>query len=182
MNILVIILIVLAIITAIFLIVAAFTRKKYSISRSIIIDQPSAAVFIYISHIINQEKFSKWVMMDPQMKKSTRGTDGSVGFVYAWDGNRRAGKGEQEITAIKPGKSVDIEVRFERPFRSIAHTPFSLEETAPGQTKLNWGMRSEMNYPMNFMLLFLDMEKLLGKDLEESLQNLKRILENKSPA
>jgi hypothetical protein len=34
-----------------------------------------------------------------------------------------------------------------------------------------------MKYPMNGMLLFMNMDKLLGKDLETSLTNLKHILE-----
>jgi hypothetical protein len=45
------------------------------------------------------------------------------------------------------------------------------------QTKLSWGMSSRMKYPMNIMLLFMNMDKLLGKDLELSLGNLKGILE-----
>lgn len=36
-----------------------------------------------------------------------------------------------------------------------------------------------MNYPMNIMLLFMDMEKMLGGELYTGLQNLKRELEKK---
>lgn len=55
--------------------------------------------------------------MDPNMKKDFRGTDGTVGFVYAWDGNKKAGKGEQEIKKITEGERVDVEVRFEKPLK-----------------------------------------------------------------
>jgi len=34
-----------------------------------------------------------------------------------------------------------------------------------------------MKYPMNSMLLFMNMDNLLGKDMETSLQNLKTLLE-----
>jgi hypothetical protein len=34
-----------------------------------------------------------------------------------------------------------------------------------------------MNYPANVMLLFMNMEKMVGGDLEKGLQNLKTILE-----
>lgn len=40
-------------------------------------------------------------MTDPNMRKNFKGTDGTVGFCYAWDGNKKAGKGEQEIIALK---------------------------------------------------------------------------------
>jgi hypothetical protein len=34
-----------------------------------------------------------------------------------------------------------------------------------------------MKYPMNLTLLFLDLDQLVGKDLEKGLSNLKEILE-----
>ncbi len=47
------------------------------------------------------------------MKTEYRGTDGTVGFVSAWDSPvRDAGKGEQEITKIDDGKRIDYELRF----------------------------------------------------------------------
>ncbi len=45
------------------------------------------------------------------------------------------------------------------------------------QTKVQWSFQSEMKYPMNVMLLIMNIEKLLGNDLEISLANLKRNLE-----
>jgi hypothetical protein len=115
-------------------------------------------------------------MTDPNMKKDLRGTDGKVGFVYAWDSQmRNAGKGEQEITKLREGKRVDIEVRFEKPFEGIAQTPISTEAVAANKTKVTWEMIGRNKYPMNIMNLFID--KMLGKDLEVSLVNLKTILE-----
>jgi hypothetical protein len=40
-----------------------------------------------------------------------------------------------------------------------------------------WGFESKMKYPMNLMLLFMSMEKMVGNDLGTSLMNLKNILE-----
>ena len=81
---------------ALVLIVAAFTPKKYSLSRNIVINKPRAQVFDYIKHLKNQDQYNKWVMADPNMEKKYSGTDGTVGFIYAWDGNKKAGKGEEE--------------------------------------------------------------------------------------
>ena len=177
MNIILTILLVIAGLIAILLILALFTRKNYSLERKIDINRPLPEVFNYIKHLKNQNQFSKWVMTDPQKKTDYKGTDGTVGFIYAWDGNKEAGKGEQEIKNIIDGKRIDIEVRFVRPFEGIASTPFTTEQKASNQTQLTWGMTSTMKYPMNVMLLFIDMDKALGKDLEISLSNLKGILE-----
>ncbi len=45
------------------------------------------------------------------------------------------------------------------------------------QTLVKWGFSSQMKYPMNVMLLLMNMEKMLGKDMEISLENLKKQLE-----
>jgi len=176
MNNLKIILVIIAIIIAIPLIAALFIKKDFSIEREIIINKPVPVVFNYISHLKNQDNFSKWVMTDPNMKKDFKGTDGTVGFVYAWDSkDKQAGKGEQEIKSIKNNERVDVEVRFEKPFASIAQTPFTTEAISATQTKVKWGMEGKSKYPMNIMNLF--MNNVLGKDLKTSLTTLKGILE-----
>lgn len=179
MNILLIILAVIGCLIALVLLIAAIAPKGYSIYREIVINRPVAYVFDYIRYLKNQEEFSKWVMTDPNKKTELRGEDGKVGVVYAWNGNQQAGEGEQEITNIKENERIDIEVRFVRPFEGLAYTPFVVKELSPDQTHITWGMTSSMKFPMNAMLLFVKMEKLLGKDLEISLANLKQILENR---
>lgn len=167
---------VLVIIIGFLLIAALFVKREYSIQREITINKPKHEVFDYLKHLKNQDNYSKWVMMDPAMKKDFKGTDGTVGFVYAWDSqNKNAGKGEQEIMKISEGEKLDVEVRFEKPFAGIAHTPFETETVSENQTKVKWGMSGKNAYPMNLMNLFMD--KMLGKDLDASLVNLKGILE-----
>ncbi len=163
---------------AVLLIIALFVKKQYAIEREITINKSKAEVFNFIKYLKNQEQYSKWVQTDPNMEKDFRGTDGTVGFVYAWNGNKKAGEGEQEIKAMKEGESLEVEVRFIRPFTSVAQTPFTTETVSANQTKVKWGMRGANPYPLNLMNVF--MSGLLGKDLEISLTNLKTVLE-KSP-
>ncbi len=177
MNILIKILIGIGTLIAVLLIVALFVKKEYTIEREITINKPKAEVFNYVKHLKNQDNYSKWVMQDPGMKKEFRGTDGTVGFVYAWDSNKKnAGKGEQEIKSIKEGERVDVEVRFQKPFQGVATAPIITEGMPANQTKVKWAMNGNTKYPLNFMNLFMD--NMLGKDLEASLNNLKTILEN----
>lgn len=179
MQILLVILGVIVGIVVLILLLALIAPKKYAVSRNIVINRTSADVFNYARFIKNQDHYNKWVMMDLNMKKEFRGTDGTVGFVYGWNGNKRAGEGEQEIKGLKENELVDLEVRFVRPFAGVAKTPITISALPGNQTQLKWSMSSEMNYPLNFMLLFMNMDKMLGKDLETSLNTLKGILEKK---
>lgn len=158
------------------LVVALFVSKEYSVRREITINKPSQEVFDYVKFIKNQEHYNKWVMMDPAMKKDYKGTDGTVGFVYAWDSKKDdVGKGEEEIKLLEEGKKVNLEVRFIRPFEGLAVTEMTTEAVSSTQTKVSWGMSGQSAYPMNLMNTVMD--GMLGADLEESLQTLKGILE-----
>lgn len=178
MQVLLILLLVIIAAIGLLLFIGLFSKKSYTIQRDTVIDKPVSEVFHYLKHLRNQERFSKWVMADPDLKKSFKGTDGTVGFVYAWEGNKKAGKGEQEIMAIRDEQQIDVEIRFEKPFKAIAKTPFVVEALSSQQTKVRWEMSSALAYPANIMLLF-NIEKVLAKDMEISLTNLKNILEGK---
>jgi len=74
---------------ALLLIVALFIKNDYSVEREITINKPRQEVFDYVKLLKNQDHYSKWVMTDPGMKKDFTGTDGTVGFVYAWDSQKK---------------------------------------------------------------------------------------------
>ncbi|WP_257666269.1 SRPBCC family protein [Parapedobacter tibetensis] len=173
-----IILTVIVILVAIPLIVALFIKKDYAVEREVTINKPKQEVFDYVKYLKNQDNYSKWASMDPNMKKSYRGTDGTVGFVSAWEGNKDVGKGEQEIKKIAEGERIDYELHFIEPWESISPSYMATERVSENQTKVKWGFSGRMDYPMNIMLVFMDMDDMIGDDLSSGLASLKRILEN----
>lgn len=179
MSILISILLVIAGLIVLALIIALLAPKAYSLHREIVIQKPKQEVFDYIRHLKNQDQYNKWVMLDPNMKKDFKGTDGTVGFIYGWNGNKQAGEGEQEIKRIVPGERMEVEIRFVRPFAGVSHAPFVTESVNADQTKVTWGLSSKMPYPMNIMMLFMSMDKFLGRELEASLGLLKANLEKR---
>ena len=176
MNILLIILTVLAVIIAVPLIAALFIKKSYRIEERISINKSNADVFNYVKLIKNQEHYSKWVMADPNMKKTLTGTDGTVGFIYAWNSeDKGVGQGEQEIKKLAEGKQIDTEIRFIKPFEGTGHVTMLTESVGAHSTQVIWSMEGQSKYPMNIMNLFMD--KVLHNDMQISLKNLKNNLE-----
>jgi uncharacterized protein YndB with AHSA1/START domain len=160
----------------ILLVVALFVPNNYKIERTATINKPASIVYEYVKQLKNQDQYNKWVMADPAMKKTYRGEDGNVGFVYAWDSeDKNVGKGEQEIRQLTPAKAVDCEIRFEKPFENVATTRMQTDSSGPSTTNVIWTMEGKNKYPFNLMNLFID--GMLGKDLETSLSTLKQRLE-----
>ncbi len=172
------ILIAAAALVAVLLTVALFVKKDYTVEREVTINKPKDEVFGYVKYLKNQDHFSKWANMDPDMKKAYRGTDGMVGFVSAWDSDQSdVGKGEQEIKRISEGERIDYEIRFVKPFASTAPAYMTTESIDANKTKVKWGFQGHMSYPLNLMSLFFNMEEMIGNDLSTGLINLKTTLE-----
>jgi len=178
MKLLKVIILALISIVLLLLIIAAFIDRNYAVSRSITIYKPTPEVFAYVSHIKNQDVYSVWTKKDPNVEKSYTGSDASVGFISRWNSKiNEVGEGEQEIKKISPGKRIDMELRFKRPFEATDYAYMETTALDETETKVTWGFTGKMNYPMNALLLFMDMENILGSQLNEGLVNLKAVLE-----
>lgn len=163
---------------ALLLLAALVLPSSYQVERSVSINKPKDQVFSYLVLLKNQDNFSVWMALDPNVKKTYKGEDGTVGFVSAWQSEKdEVGQGEQEITAIKPGERIDYELRFIAPFASVSPAYILTAQQAADQTKVTWGFKGDMPYPMNLLLLVMDMEQMIGNDLQQGLDKLKVLLE-----
>ena len=175
MSILVSILLVLASIIALLLILAFFMRRNHFVKRDIIINAPVQKVFDYIRQLKNQDEFNTNAMEDANRNREYKGTDGTVGFIYAWSGNKDAGVGEKEIMNIIEGKRVEAEIRFVKPMSAKATIIMETEALSENQTKVSWSNAGTLPYPVNIMIPM--MEKSVAKGMDTSLSKLKSILE-----
>ena len=176
MHLIITILLVIAGIIALLLIIALFMKKVHYVNREIIIDAPLQKVFDFLKLLKNQDRFNKWATADKQNRKETfKGTDGIVGYIYAWSGDKSAGQGEKEIISIIEGKRIETEIRFVKPMRVSASVIFETEPISDNQTKVNLINTGALKYPLNIMIPMA--EKNFAKDLDISLTTLKNILE-----
>ena len=177
MTTLITILLVLAGIVALVFIMALFMKKEHYVKREIIIHAPRQKVFDFLKLLKNQEQFNKWATADKKNRKEEfKGTDGTVGFIYAWSGDKSAGQGEKEIKNIVEGKRIETEIRFVKPMRISASVIFETESLSENQTKVNLINTGTLKYPLNIMIPMA--EKRFPKDMDESLSTLKNILES----
>jgi uncharacterized protein YndB with AHSA1/START domain len=175
MNTIIIILLILAGIIALLLVIALFTKKKHYVNREIIINAPRQKVFDFLRLLKNQEQFNKWAKTDQNRKVETKGTDGTVGYIYAWNGDKSAGEGEKEIISIVEGKKVETEIRFVKPMRMTASVIMETEALSDNQTKVNLINTGTLKYPLNIMIPMA--ERNFAKDMDISLSTLKDIME-----
>jgi hypothetical protein len=175
MNIIIAILLVVAGIIVLLLLIALFMKKEHYVQREVIINAPRQKVFDYVKLLKNQDEFNKHAMAGSDRNREFKGTDGTVGYIYSWSGDKNAGVGEKEIKNIIEGKRMEAEIRFVKPMRATATIIMDTESLADNQTKVSWSNAGILKYPFNIFIP--TMQKHVAKDMDSSLLTLKNILE-----
>lgn len=134
---------------------------------------------VLLSSIANLPRWvdwSPWEGIDPAMKREYTGDSGTVGSTYSWNGDRKAGEGRMRVDAVDRD-GVGITLEFTRPFRSSNRVRFTLEREGDA-TRVTWRMES----PKTFFSRFFNVEKLVGKDFEKGLHQLRQVAEAEQAA
>ncbi|MBK7035126.1 MAG: SRPBCC family protein [Bacteroidetes bacterium] len=159
MNILSTILLVIAGIIILLFIIAFFMKKDHYVKREIVINAPLQKVFDFLKLLKNQDQFNKWATTDKlNRKEEFKGTDGTIGFIYSWSGNKNAGQGEKEIKNIVEGKKIETEIRFVKPMRVTSYTIMETEFLSENETKVYLINGGKLKYPINLMIPMAEKE------------------------
>ena len=178
MNIIITLLLVIIGIIALLFTIGLFMNKEHNVNREITIIAPLPKVFGYARLLKNQDEWNKNAKGDPDKKEEFKGTDGTVGFIIVFSGNKNVGEGQKEIRNIIEGKRIETEMRFVKPMTFTAMLRMDMESLADDQTKVKLSHYGTLKYPKNIMIPMF--EKMFAKQMNISLANLKTILENKS--
>lgn len=171
-----IIVIVLVVLIAGILIYAATKPDTFTVQRSASIKAPPEKIFPLINDYRNWASWSPYETKDPAMKRTFGATTVGKGATYAWDGNKEVGQGSMEIQESVPSSSVRIKLDFMKPFEAHNMVDFILEPQGD-TTKVSWNMRGPAPFISKVMQVFINMDKMVGRDFEAGLANLKAVAE-----
>lgn len=143
----------------------------FEVTRSQWVDAPPEAVRAQVVDFRRWQAWSPWEELDPDLKRDYTGPESGVGAHYAWSGNKKAGIGSMEITAVTDDR-VDLDLHFEKPFPADNKVYFELP-AVDGGTQVTWGMRGETKGFFGLFTKVVPMDKLVGKDFAKGLQQLK---------
>ena len=117
-------------------------------------------------------QWSPWEDVDPELRREYSGAESGVGAHYAWEGNRKAGKGNMEIVGSTPER-IDVRLAFEKPWKATNTVVFTLVPEGEGATEVTWRMSGTQR---GFAALFgnlVSMDRMVGKDFEKGLARMK---------
>ena len=162
--------------------VAATRPSAYHVDRTLEVAAPADLVFGVLNdlHQFAGVLFffgSQWEKRDPNMQRTFEGPAAGVGQSYAWNGNKEVGKGKMTIEESVPGQKVGIKLEFVKPMASTATCALTLAGTPTGSF-VTWSMDGNHNFIGKAFGMFMDMDKMLGTDIEKGLAQLKTVAED----
>jgi uncharacterized protein YndB with AHSA1/START domain len=175
-EIIAIVAVVLAIAIAIVLILAATKPNTFSVQRATTVKAPPEKIFPLINDFHQWGTWSPYENKDPAMKRSYSGAESGKGAVYAWDGNNNVGSGRMEILDTSQPSKIVIKLDFFKPFEGHNTAEFTMLPQGD-VTNVTWLMHGPAVFMSKVMQVFMNLDKMIGKDFEVGLANLKRLSE-----
>ncbi|AXI01878.1 SRPBCC family protein [Aquirhabdus parva] len=173
------ILAIIIVIIAVVLLFAATKPDTFQLHRSIRISAPPERIFPLINDFHQWQSWSPWENIDPTMIRTFEGTPEGLGTIYSWAGQGKVGSGRMEITLSNPFDQIIIQLDFLKPFEAHNIAEFSIVNLGDS-TEVTWEMRGPSPFIAKVMGLFFNMDRVVGKDFETGLANIKAIVEKTS--
>ncbi len=164
------------ILLAAFFAYAATKPDTFRVTRTTNIKAPQEKIFALINDFHRWDSWSPWEKLDPAMKRTHSGAASGKGTVYEWEGNSKVGAGRMEITDTSPSSKITIKLDFIRPFEGHNIAEFALDPKGDS-TSVTWAMHGPNRYMGKVMSVFINMDRMIGKDFETGLAHLKNISE-----
>jgi uncharacterized protein YndB with AHSA1/START domain len=150
----------------------------FAVSRDVFINAPPESVYERVADPRQWKDWSIWNQRDPAMAVTYSGAASGAGAVWAWK-SATEGDGRMSFTAVEPGRKVAYDLYFPD-FGTTSRGELRFAPEGAG-TKVTWTMNGDMgsNPLYHWFALFAD--RLVGKDFEGGLANLKVLAEGGKP-
>jgi hypothetical protein len=174
-----------AAVVMLFLVVVALRPSAYHVERTLEIGALAEQVFGVLNDL---HRFTgvlvlfgtPWEQSDPKMQSSFAGPATGVGQSYSWSG-KKAGKGTWTIEESTPGQKVAMKLEFLAPMKSTAACVLTLTN-APAGSSVAWSMAGNHNFVGKAFGVFVNLNNMLGADIEKGLARLKAVVEGQAAA
>jgi hypothetical protein len=96
--------------------------------------------------------------------------------IYGWEGNKDVGTGRMEILQANAPSKLVIKLDFFKPFEAHNTAEFTMLPQG-NATNVHGAMHGPAPFMSKVMGVFMNFDKLVGKDFEQGLANLKQLTE-----
>jgi hypothetical protein len=156
---------------------AATKPDVFEVRRTIVVNTTPDKIFPLINDFKSWMVWSPYEKKDPAMQRTYSSATSGKGATYSWNGDKNVGSGSMEILDAPAPKQVTIKLDFTKPFEAHNVADFRLEPATGGGTEVSWSMKGPTPFMGKIIHVFIDMDKMVGRDFEAGLANIKAVAE-----
>ncbi len=161
---------------AVVLVLAATKPATLRVQRDTTVKAPPEKIFPLISDFHQWRNWSPYEDKDPAMQRTYSGAAEGKGAVYAWQGDKNVGSGRMEILDAPAPSKIVIKLDFFTPFEGHNTAEFTMLPQGDG-THVIWLMQGPAPLMSRVMQVFINLDRMIGRDFEAGLVNLKGLAE-----
>lgn len=155
---------------------AATKPDTFSIRRSASIAAPPERLYPLIADLRAMNTWNPFVEPDPAVKIAYSGPEMGKGASHTWSGNRNVGEGSITITEAVAPKAVAMRLLMLKPMKADNKVDFTLQPEGR-ETVVTWAMSGRQPFMGKLVNLFIDCDRMVGRQFEKGLGKLKSIAE-----
>jgi hypothetical protein len=162
-----------------FLVFVSTRPSTFRYTRKLAIAAPAAELFDQINDLRKFQDWNPWAKKDPQCQVIFSGPPSGVGCSYEWKGNKDVGEGTMTIIESQAPGLMRARLEFRKPFAATNTAEFTFTPEG-GQILVTWSMSGDCNFLSKLFNVIIDCDKMVGKDFEQGLANLKALAERRN--
>ena len=151
---------------------AATRPDSFRVARSTVVNAPPEKLHALINDLHQFNTWNPYERKDPQLRGEYRGPAAGPGAMYHFQGNKDVGRGSLQILDSGPRK-VTMQLHLIEPFEGRNTVEFTLAPAAAG-TQVTWAMNGASPFVARLVGIFVDMDRMIGRDFEAGLDALKQ--------
>jgi carbon monoxide dehydrogenase subunit G len=155
---------------------AATKPDTFRVQRAASINAPPERIFPLLNNLRAFALWSPYEKKDPRMQRTYSGAPLGKGSVYEWDGDKNVGSGRLAIANSSPPSKVTMHLDMLRPLEAHNIVEFTLEPKGES-THVTWAMNGHVPYIAKIVHVFLNVDRMVGRDFEAGLADLKALAE-----
>jgi Polyketide cyclase / dehydrase and lipid transport len=163
--------------TAAFLYYVSSKPDSFALQRQISINALPADIYPWINNLKNMNQWNPWSTQDVKSVIAYEGPEEGPGAVYTWAGGKM-GQGKFQIVDTKSPTQIDCRLLMIKPMAADNMVKFNLTPSS-GPTTVTWSMSGKKSFVNKLMHTVMNMDKMVGRDFDKGLANLKSLVEQK---
>ncbi len=155
--------------------IAATRPDTFRTARTARIGAPPERLFPLINDLRQMNTWNPYALRETGGSTAYQGASSGKGARFEFAG-AKSGSGSIEIVDSSAPSDVVMRLAMVKPFKADNEVRFTLQPQGPA-TDVTWAMSGRQPLLAKVMTLFIDCDKMMGRDFEQGLANLKAIAE-----